>query len=45
LVSSKWSKTMAGAWRYEIVTPVQTDIQLNGKTCTVPAGSYIFHQE
>ena len=45
LVSSRWSKTQDGAWRYDIVTPVQAEIRLGGSVRTVPAGSYVFHQE
>ncbi len=44
LVSSRWSKTHEGAWRYDIVTPVQTEIRLGGQVHHVPAGSYVFHQ-
>ena len=44
LVSSRWSKTQAGSWRYDIVTPVQTEIRLGGSVHHVPAGSYVFHQ-
>ena len=44
LISSRWSKTQAGGWRYDIVTPVQTEIRLGGTVHHVPAGSYVFHQ-
>ena len=42
LVSSKWTKTETG-WRFDVTTPVETEIILPGKTLTVPAGSYVFH--
>ena len=44
LVSSRWSKTVEGGWRYDIITPVQTEIRIGGELHVVPAGSYVFHQ-
>lgn len=41
LVSSKWSK-QEGFWRYEIVTPVEAQVTIAGKTETVAPGSYLF---
>ena len=46
LVSSRWSKTHAGGtWRYDIVTPVKSEIRLGNRVHIVPTGSYVFHQE
>ena len=44
LVSSKWSKTQEGLWRYDITTPVQAEIVLGDEVRLVPAGSYVFHR-
>jgi alpha-L-rhamnosidase len=41
LVSSKWTK-LQGGWRFDIITPVEAEIVLPGKSCTVPAGKYVF---
>ena len=41
-VSSRWTKADHG-WRYDITTPVKTEIVLGGEVRTVPAGSYVFH--
>ena len=41
LVSSKWTKTASG-WRYDITTPVATEIVIGGEVRQVPAGSYVF---
>lgn len=40
LVSSKWTKVEHG-WRYEITTPVETEIIIGDEARTVPAGSYV----
>lgn len=45
LISSRWSKTHTGGWRYDIVTPVQAEIRIGSSIHNVPAGSYVFHQE
>jgi len=42
LVSSKWTKVDNG-WRYDIVTPVETEIVLKGEMRKVGAGSYVLH--
>ncbi|MBQ4579420.1 MAG: family 78 glycoside hydrolase catalytic domain [Clostridia bacterium] len=42
LVSSKWTKVENG-WRYDITTPVETEIVLNGEVRKVGAGSYVLH--
>ena len=42
LVSAKWTRTASG-WRFDIVTPVETEIVLPNEQRTVPAGSYVFH--
>lgn len=44
LVSSRWSKSAVGGWRYDIVTPVETEIRLGEQVHHVQAGSYVFHQ-
>lgn len=44
LVSSLWKKTDNG-WRYEITTPVESEIVINGKSRSVTAGSYVFYSE
>ena len=44
LVSSRWSKSAVGGWRYDIVTPVETEIRLGDQVHHVQAGSYVFHQ-
>lgn len=44
LVSSRWAKT-EDAWRYEITTPVETELVLDGKTRLLAPGSYIFYTE
>ena len=43
-IISEWKKqdTM---WRYEITTPVETEIVIDGKSVTVEAGSYYFYSE
>ena len=43
-IISRWEKDGAYS-RYEITTPVEADITIDGKTRTVPAGSYIFFGE
>lgn len=40
-ITSKWIKT-DGMWRYEITTPVETEIVIDGKSQTVNPGSYLF---
>jgi len=40
-IRSFWKYTEDGI-RYEIDTPVQTEVVLNGKTCTVEKGKYLF---
>ena len=45
LVSSRWSKTQDGAWRFDVVTPVQAEIRLGSSVHVVPAGCYVFHKE
>ena len=43
LVSSKWTKT-DGGWRFEITTPVETEIVLPSGVRKVSAGSYVLHE-
>ncbi|MBQ7848686.1 MAG: family 78 glycoside hydrolase catalytic domain [Clostridia bacterium] len=43
-VSVRWSKADDGAWRYDVVTPVQAEIVLGDEIRVVPAGSYVFHR-
>ena len=45
MILSRWSKTQAGGWRYDIVMPVQTEIRLGNSVHIVPVGSYVFYQE
>ena len=45
LVSSRWSKTQAGDWRFDITTPVEAELIIGGEVRTVQAGSYVFHKE
>ena len=40
LVSSKWTK-VDGGWRYDVTTPVETELAIGGEVRTVPAGSYV----
>ncbi|MBE5769020.1 MAG: alfa-L-rhamnosidase [Clostridiales bacterium] len=40
LVSSKWTKTADG-WRYDITTPVDTELVLDGKTRVLTPGSHV----
>ena len=44
LIRSRWECTDDGI-RYEITTPVETDIEIRGEKCTVPAGSYLFYSD
>lgn len=41
-VRSCWRR-QDGMWRYDITTPVETEIVINGKRQIVPAGSYCFY--
>lgn len=41
-ISSLWRK-QDGFWRYEITTPVETEIVIDGKPHMVSAGSYCFY--
>lgn len=41
-VRSCW-RHQDGMWRYDITTPVETEIVINGKMQTVAAGSYCFY--
>lgn len=43
-ISSAWRK-QEDYWRYEIVTPVDAEIVIQGKVHRVEAGSYCFYQE
>jgi len=42
LVESLWKKA-DNQWRYEITTPVEATIIIDGKTYTKPAGTYYFY--
>lgn len=42
-ISSKWTKE-PDFWRFEITTPVETEIVLGDQHHQVPAGSYLFYQ-
>ena len=44
LVLSQWKK-QDDFWRYEITTPVETEIVIDGVSHTVPAGHYCFHSK
>lgn len=41
-VISYWCKE-GGCWRYEITTPVEAEIVIDGKAQTHPAGNYLFY--
>lgn len=41
-ISSGWKKE-EDVWRYEITTPVEAEIVIDGETHHVPAGSYCFY--
>ncbi len=41
-ISSRWSK-QEGQWRYEITTPVEACIVIDGREYAVGAGSYVFY--
>lgn len=41
-IRSEWKKE-DGFWRYEITTPVEAEIVIDGRSCTVAAGSYFFY--
>lgn len=43
-IRSKWMK-VENAWRYEITTPVETEICIGTRRAVYPAGSYIFYSE
>ncbi len=43
-IRSAWKYTEGGI-RYEIETPVEAEIVLNGKTRTVKKGKYLFGEE
>lgn len=43
-ISSHWKKE-GKFWRYEITTPVETEIVIAGKTRNVTAGRYVFFQQ
>ena len=42
VISSEWKKA-EDCWRYEITTPVDADITIDGNITTVSAGSYLFY--
>ena len=44
LITSEWRKQNA-LWRYDITTPVETDIIIAGQTYHVNSGSYCFYSE
>ena len=44
LISSKWSKEGA-LWRYEITTPVDAEIVIDGTSHQDSAGTYFFYKE
>ena len=41
-IISRWKK-QDSLWRYEITTPVDAEVVIDGKTFLVGAGSYIYH--
>jgi alpha-L-rhamnosidase len=41
LISSRWKKA-DGGWRFEIETPVETEVIIAGETHTVAPGRYVF---
>ena len=41
-IRSEWKKSGC-CWRYEITTPVEAEIIIAGRSCTVQAGSYYFY--
>ncbi len=43
-IISEWKK-QEHMWRYEITTPVEAEIVIDGKSVTVEAGSYYFYSE
>lgn len=43
-VSSSWNKE-GNRWRYDISTPVETEITIAGETKWYPAGDYIFYSD
>lgn len=44
LIRSQW-KQQDGMWRYEITTPVEAEIVIDGKIRQVSAGTYYFYSE
>ena len=44
LIRSRWQK-QDGQWRYEIETPVETEVVITGKEYRVGAGRYLFYSE
>ena len=43
-IISRWKK-QDSLWRYEITTPVDAEVVIDGKTFLVSAGSYIYFSE